>query len=228
MPQVDPRIAAGTATLLDRRGDELGAGATHLGWKAGFGAPAALEKLGTDRPLVGYLTHERLLADRAEVSLTGWTNPVLEAEVAVHLARPLGAGATREDAIAAIGGLAAAIELADLDPPPSEVERILGGNIFHRHVLLAETVDYRDTSALHATVSRDGDAVASTSTPHALTGELGAVLASMADTLAAAGGAMAAGDVVITGSVVPPVPLGPGEWLVAVAGLGEVTVRVTP
>lgn len=228
MPQLDPRIAAGTTTLLDRRRRELDGGATHLGWKAGFGAPGALEKLGTDRPLVGYLTAERRLAPGAEVSLTGWTTPVLEAEVAVHLARDLGAGATRDEAVAAIGGLAATIELADLDVPPTEVEQILRGNIYHRHVLLAETVPYRDTSALHASVSRDGDEVASTDTPDALTGELGSVLASMADTLAATGGAMVAGDVVITGSVVPPVPLVPGDWLVALAGLGELTVRVRP
>jgi 2-keto-4-pentenoate hydratase len=69
--------------------------------------------------------------------------------------------------------------------------------------------------------------VAATSDPEALTGELGFVLASMADTLAASGAVMAAGDVVITGSVVPPIPVAAGSWRVVADGLGEVSVGVS-
>jgi 2-keto-4-pentenoate hydratase len=51
------------------------------------------------------------------------------------------------------------------------------------------------------------------------------VLASMADTLAACGAVLRAGDVVITGSVVPPLPVADGErWQVVAPGLGEVAV----
>jgi 2-keto-4-pentenoate hydratase len=225
---VDPRIAAGTARMLERRRRELDDGATHLGWKAGFGAPAAQEMLGTDRPLVGYLTRERLLGDGATLSLAGMTQPVLEAEVALHLADDVPAGADAAEALAAVGTVGVAIEVADLDAPPVDVEQIVAGNIYHRHVLLGPQVAVRVTSTLTAVVRRDGVEVARTDDPEALTGDVARVLASMADTLAATGGTTAAGDVVITGSVVPPVPLVPGDWAVTFAGLGQVTVRVRP
>jgi 2-keto-4-pentenoate hydratase len=41
---------------LTLRQARLDAGETSLGWKVGFGAPAALERLGLDAPLVGFLT----------------------------------------------------------------------------------------------------------------------------------------------------------------------------
>ena len=54
------------------------------------------------------------------------------------------------------------------------------------------------------------------------------MLATTASTLAAAGGALRAGDVVITGSVVPPVPVAAGEaWQVSVPGRSGVEVRLT-
>ena len=225
---MDPRIAAGTTRMLERRRRELDDGATHLGWKAGFGAPAAMERLGTDRPLVGYLTRERLLDDGATVSLDGMKQPVLEAEVALHLAHEVPAGADAATALAAVGTIGVAIEIADIDGPTDDVEEILAGNIFHRHVLLGPEVEVRITSDLGAEVERDDTVVARTDEPEALTGDVAGVLASMADTLAKTGGTTAAGDVVITGSVVPPVPLSAGLWAVTVTGLGEVTVRVTP
>ena len=225
---MDPRIAAGTTRMLERRRRELDDGATHLGWKAGFGAPAAMERLGTDRPLVGYLTRERLLDDGATVSLDGMKQPVLEAEVALHLAHEVPAGADAATAASAVGTIGVAIEIADIDGPTDDVEEILAGNIFHRHVLLGPEVEVRITSDLGAEVERDDTVVARTDEPEALTGDVAGVLASMADTLAKTGGTTAAGDVVITGSVVPPVPLSAGLWAVTFTGLGEVTVRVTP
>ena len=69
-----------------------------IGWKVGFGAPAALERLGLERPLVAPLPEEGLLADGARVDVSGWITPLLEAEVAVYVGR----------------GRGVAIELADL------------------------------------------------------------------------------------------------------------------
>ena len=225
---VDPRIAAGTTRMLERRRRELAGGATHLGWKAGFGAPAALERLGTDRPLAGYLTRDRLLADGATVSLGGMRQPVLEAEVALVLARDVPPGATAAQARAAVGQVAVAIEVADLDVPPVDVEEIVAGNIYHRHVLLGPPVEPRETGDLAAVVQRDGTDVARTDDPTALTGDVAAVLASMHETLSACGTGIAAGDVVITGSVVPPIDVAVDEaWTVSFEGLGQLSVSFT-
>ena len=225
---LDPRIATGTTRMLAAREAAHDAGAGHLGWKLGFGAPAAMATFGTDRPLVGFLTRDRLLPSGATVELGAWTKPVLEAEVAAHLGSDLGPGATPAEAIAAVTGWSVAIELADVDVPPQDLEEVLAGNIYHRHVILGPVVAERPAD-LVVTVSCDGSPVVHTATPEALTGELGRVLASTASTLATCGASLCAGDVVITGSVVPPVDVsGGGAWHVVARGLGEVSVELTP
>lgn len=226
MGELDPRIARGTASMLAARAHAIAGGAEPLGWKAGFGAPAALTALSIDRPLVGFLTHDRVLPSGASVDVTSWTKPMLEAEVAAHLAADIGPGATPAAALAAVGGWTVAIELADVSFPPEDIGEILAGNIYHRHVVLGPVVDSLP-SALAFAVLRDGQEMASTTDPEALTGELGFVLASMADTLAACGAGLRAGDVVITGSVVPPVPVENGSVWVSDAGeLGTVRVQL--
>ncbi|WP_148571281.1 fumarylacetoacetate hydrolase family protein [Nocardioides caldifontis] len=226
MSDVDPRIVRGTERLLEVQCDAVDKGAERLGWKAGFGAPSSLASLGTDRPLVGFLTRDRLLPDGGSVDVSGWKRPVLEAEVAAHMGADLGAGATAAEALAAVGGWSVAIELADVDRAPDDVEEIVAGNIFHRHVLLGPVVGQRPEPLVFV-VTSDGVEVARTAEPEEITGELGSVLASMADTLAACGAGLRAGDVVITGSVVPPIPLdGEASWLVDAEGLGRIGVRV--
>lgn len=226
MTQLDPRIAGGTARMLALRDQMIAEGAEPLGWKAGFGAPAALAKLGIDRPLVGFLTRDRLLPTGATVSVADWTRPMFEAEVAAHLSSDIGAGASPGEALAAVGGWSVAIELADVSFPPDDVGEILAGNIFHRHVLLGP-VEASLPSPLAFSVLKNGEKVAATSDPEALTGELGFVLASMADTLAACSAGLRADDVVITGSVIPPIAVEDGtSWLTDAEAAGQVTVTL--
>src|SRR5438874_1761339 len=121
----DARIIRGMQSQLAMRRQLMSAGAKHLGWKAGFGSRAAMERLGTSSPLFGFMLDRNLVEAGAAVSLAGWKRPVFEAEIAVYLG-----------AQASIAALAPAIELADLDPADAGVEEILAGDIFHRHVLL--------------------------------------------------------------------------------------------
>lgn len=223
---LDPRVAAGTTRMLAARSSALSSGVEALGWKLGFGAPAALTSFGIETPLVGFLTRDRLLASGSSVDVSGWTAPKLEAEVAVVLGRPVSGDASPAEALAAVSGWAVAIELADLDPPPTDLEEVLAGNIFHRHVLLGPVVDELPAD-LSFSVSCDGAEVVATSDPFALTGDLGSILASAASTLAACGAGPSAGDVVITGSVVSPIDVGAGgSWHVSAPGLGEIAVTI--
>jgi 2-keto-4-pentenoate hydratase len=178
-----------------------------IGWKVGFGSPAALERLGLERPLVAPLPASGRLPDGATVDVAGWTAPVLEAEIAVWVGR----------------GYGVAIELADVDVPPDGVAAILAGGIYHRHVLLgppvATTID-----GVSARVLRDGEEVAATDDPTALTGALDFVLESVE---LHAGRPLRDGEVVIAGSVVPPVPVAPGQhWLAELLPLGTLQVRI--
>lgn len=66
-------------------------------------------------------------------------------------------------------------------------------------------------SGIRARVSSGGEEIASTDDPTALTGELVAVIAHVAGLLAAFGETLRAGEVVITGAVVPHVWPVPGQ-----------------
>jgi 2-keto-4-pentenoate hydratase len=179
---------------------------------------------------VGFLTDAGLLADGAEVSLAGWTAPALEPELAVHLARDIGPQDSAEQARAAIAGVSAAIELADVDPPPSDPQAILAGNIFNRHVVLGPLHEGRtDGAGVAARVTRASDEVARTDDLHALPGDPMEVLCLTAELLGACGERLRAGDVVITGSVVPPLAVGPGERIeVDLGPLGALSLSFSP
>ena len=215
---------------LARRRRALEAGEGALGWKVGFGSPPAMERLGIPAPLVGYLMDSARVAPGAAVPVAGWTKPVAEPEIAVHLAAHVEPGSTREAAARAIGGLGPAIELADVDREPDDVETILAGNIFQRAVALGPVDASRaggTIEGLEARVYRNGDEEASTRDVESLTGELVALVAHVADVVAAFGETLRAGEVVIAGSVVPPLSVRPGDQIrFELAPIGDVAVRL--
>lgn len=203
----DPRIARGMRAQLGLLRKRLRDGDALLGWKVGFGAPAAMEKLGINAPLVGFLTQRARLESGATVSLARWKIPAAEAEIAVQMRADLAGGADRDAAKAAIAGVGPAIELADVDFPPDDVKAILSGNIYQRHVILGACDPSRAgcvLDGLTARISRDGAEVARTSDPQAATGELVDIVRHVADVLAAFGHALRAGEIIITGSITPP------------------------
>jgi len=226
----DPRIRAGMSAQLARRRARIAAGETPLGWKVGFGAPAAMQKFGLDAPLVGFLMRSGLLACGEMVSLAAWVKPAAEAEIAVHMGRDLAAGADRAAAAAAIAAFSPAIELADVETPPEDVAAILSGNIFQRHVVLGAPDPRRaggSVAGLTAAVHRRGSEIARTGDVEALTGDLVDIVRHVADLLAAFGERLAAGEIVITGSITPPVFLDRDDAALAfdLDPVGGVSVR---
>jgi 2-keto-4-pentenoate hydratase len=226
----DPRVARGMRLQLEERRRRLAAGDQPLGWKVGFGAPAMLQRLAIAGPLVGFLTQKSRVQSGAVVSLTGWTKPVAEPEIAVHIGRDVPAAADSESTIAAIAGISPAIELADLDSPPEDPERILSGNIYQRHVVLAGSGPARvpaGADRLTCRVMRNGTECARTSDPQANTGDWLDIVRHVADVLAAFGERLRAGEIIITGSVVPPLTIEPEDTSIAfeVDPIGRVDVR---
>ena len=75
---------------------------------------------------------------------------------------------------------------------------------------------------------RDGEVVAATDTPEELTGEIVEIVRLTGELLAASGERLRAGEVVITGSVVPPFGLTPGQTIVAeLPPLGSLSVTLS-
>jgi len=228
----DPRIARGMQTQLSRWRERLNAGEKALGWKVGFGAPAALEKLAIKAPLIGFLTDRALVSSGTTLSLANWKKPLAEPEIAVRMGSDLPAGEDRDAVKRAIKGIAPAIELADLDSPPDDVERILAGNIYQRHVVLGPC----DTSragcvldGLTGRILRNGIEAARTSDPQANTGDVIDIVRHVADVLAACGEQLRAGQIIITGSIVPPLWVEAGEAVeFQLEPLGGVSIRFAP
>ena len=225
----DPRVQRGLRAQLELRRRLLQDGAERLGWKVAFGAAQVQETLGIDAPLTGFLTTRSLVEPGATYSIDGWTKAALEPEIAVHMGRDLGAGATREETEAAIAALGPAIELADLDRPLEELEAILAENIFQRAVILGEPDPDRaggSASELRARVTTDGSEVAATNDPEGFAGSVVEIVGHVAELLAAFGESLQAGDVVITGAVVPHVWPSPGEHVAyELSPLGRIDVR---
>ena len=210
----DPRIARGMEKQLGQRRARIAAGEKPLGWKVGLGAPPAMERLKIKAPLVGFMMQRSLLPNRVTVPVGSWTKPVAEPEVAVYMGKDLPGGADRATTVASIAALGPAIELADLNPPADDVEVTLAGNIFHRHVILGPEDKSRAGAkfdGLIGHVFRRGALAAKQDKIESLIGEMIGIVQHVAGTLSAYGEKLSAGDVIITGSIVPPPFIEPDE-----------------
>lgn len=205
---IDARVKRGMQVQLDARRDRLIAGERPLGWKVGFGAPAAMSALDIDKPLLGYLLHSGVMASGSALPYADFTKPAIEPEIAVYLGADVAGGSDAATIEAAISALGPAIEIADVSFAPAEgVEKILAGNIYQRGVVLG-AVDERRAGArltgLTATIRRDGVDVEAPDDLESNTGRILDIVAVVADTLAEMGELLRAGQLIIVGSIVPP------------------------
>jgi 2-keto-4-pentenoate hydratase len=237
----DVRLIEGAARQRDARAQLLEDGAQHLGWKAGFGTAAARLTLDISVPLIGFLTDRTLLVPQPDEGPTmpvgTWTRAIAEAEIAVRLGSDLSPGVSAEEALAAVASIAPAIELADIDitPAADAVSDILAGDIFHRAVMLGaarETPGGWPTGELRAHVVHESAEGAITEVDvedvEAGPGTTAEVLQACARAAALVGPGLRAGDVVILGSVLPPVPMAPGDRFVhTLLGAPRISVVTT-
>jgi 2-keto-4-pentenoate hydratase len=206
-------VARGLERQLRARGELIAAGRAALGWKAAFGAPTFLERFGLSGPVIGFMTDASLLETGCKVDVSAWSRAVAEPEVAAYLSDDIQAHSDESAVRSAISALGPAIELADIDLPLDDLEEIVAGNIFHRHVILGDRDRARERGrldGLEARIRLGGDEVARTDRLEELTGRLVEVIAHLAKLLGEHGERLRAGDVVICGSVVPPITLTPG------------------
>ncbi len=222
-----PGIQAGMRRMLAARADILASGGDVLGWKLGFGAPTWLEKFNLSGPLVGYLPAARSRPSGSTVSCEGWARAVAEPEIAVYFGSDVDDPSRADEAIS---GLGPAIELADVNPPPEDIEETLAGNIFHRAVILGSPdagLRPADLGGMRARVTKDSEPLADTDDLQSLTGNLVDIVRHAAGLLAMAGERLRSGEVIIAGSVVPPIAVTPGTEIVyELSPLAPISVRV--
>jgi 2-keto-4-pentenoate hydratase len=222
-------VRAGMERLFERRRRLLEEGAEPLGWKLALGPPAAREPLGLAGPVVGFLTGATELASGASCAVGAWTAPRLEPEIAIFVGASVPPGAGPEQAATAVAGLGAAIELADVDRPPAELEDVVAGNIYHRRVVLPADppAPGLPTGPIAVDVRRDGEPLAATPDAEATVGSLADLVAYVARYLAEFGAELRSGELIITGSTVPLIEIRPGERVRSeVAGANAVEVSL--
>jgi 2-keto-4-pentenoate hydratase len=157
---------------------------------------------------------DAVVASGSTISFAGWKKPAAEPELTVYLGKDLAPGADRQTITAAILGLGAAVELADVDHPSDDVEGTLARNIYQRHVILSgcsNTYAGGNLSGLNARVFHKGAEIASTPNLDALTGEVITNVGHVADLLGQFGETLRGGQIIIAGSITPPIWVSPGE-----------------
>ncbi len=228
---MDERIARGMGAQLKLRRQRLDGGDGPLGWKVAFSAPEIQQKLGIDGPLVGFLTGGAQVCSGATLPLSDFTKLAVEPEIAIHMGADLAAGSDRETARHAIAGLGPALEIADLTFAPTDVEKILAGNIYQRHVIFGELDRSRAGARLdgmRGRVARQGVEIANTLDLEANTGNLIDIVRHVADTLAQFDQKLRAGQAIIAGSIIPPMWVDePEEIEFTLEPIGSVSIRFT-
>jgi 2-keto-4-pentenoate hydratase len=226
----DVRIAKGMRAQLAMRKRRFEEGAKQAGWKVGLGAPVVMAKLGLAMPLVGFVLDRALLPVNAAISVAGWQKPVAEAEIAAFIGRDLPGDADLQAVRSAIAALAPAIELADMDCPMDDVEAVLAGDIFQRHVVLGPPDEMRAGARLDGLTGRlrrSGEDMVVPANLEENTGEVVRIVQHVARVAAALGDGLRAGQFIICGSVTPPMFLQPDETAIewTLDPIGRAAVR---
>ena len=162
------------------------------------------------------------------ISLDGWKKPAAEPELAVYMGKDLSPGADRETASDAIEALGPAIEIADVTNPPEEVEQTLACDIYQRHVVIGKKDRTRAGGILNDLRCRVSCGEREIEVPEdiqTLTGELIEIVQHTANILGAFGEKLRAGEILITGSMTPPISVSAGDKIdFTLSPIGSISV----
>ena len=224
--EIAPRTEAEGAAVQRALAHRAGA-ASPGGFKIGATAKRMQEYLGLSGPAAGFMAVGNLYRSGTTVRFADFIRPGVECELAVRLARDLPPGpCTREQAADAVGELFAGIEIVENrygELLELGVPTLIADQVFHAAAVLGEpgTANWRtlDVGTLRGRLIVDGhqrdEGVGAD-----LMGDPMNCLAWLAgSSVAEAFGGLKAGQVVMLGSVTPPV------WLTAPA---SVTVDFSP
>ena len=204
------------------------------GFKIGATGRRMQAYLGVDGPIAGFMRDADVYHGHAELSYGDTVNPGVECEVAVRLARDLPPACTQEQALAAVGDFFAGIEIVENrygDLEALGTPTLAGDQMYHHAAVIGDghDIDWRalEIGALAGRISVDTGAADEGVTSDLLGHPLNGLAWLAGSSIAAAFGGLKAGQVVMLGSVTPPIWLnGPATVTVAFPPLPAVTVRL--
>ena len=204
------------AVSLDFLSRRLEDGERVVGKKIGVTSKAVQDMLGVHQPDFGFLTDWMHVEGDIDVDAKGLIAPRAEAEIAFILKDSLnGPGVTAEQVIAATQSVIPCFEIVDSriqDWKIGIVDTVADNASCGVYVLGQERLDPRDFDLpnLHVAVSKNG-APLSEGYGHAVQGDPAQAVAWLANTLGAYGVTLDAGDVILSGSLVPLAPALKGD-----------------
>ncbi|MCX7056913.1 MAG: fumarylacetoacetate hydrolase family protein [Pseudomonadota bacterium] len=214
--------------VLDRR---LAAGEKIVGKKIGVTSKAVQDMLGVHQPDFGFLTDRMWIADGGTVEIGAtMIQPRAEAEIALILKSALrGPGVTPADVLAATEWIAPCFEIVDSRIRNWDIgilDTISDNASCGVFVLGAARVDPRqlDLAALKVTVWKN-DEFLSAGEGSAVQGSPLASVAWLANTLGRYGVSLDAGEVILSGSLVPLESAKPGDcFRLELHGIGSASL----
>lgn len=216
----------------------FGAAGAPVGWKIAATSPAGQAHINVSGPLAGRLFAGRMHGDGHEASLAGNAMRVAECEIGFRMARalpPRPQPYAADAVLAAVASVHPAIELPDSrfrDFTSAGEAQLIADHACTNDFLfgpglpaderLLQLADHRvealrNGSERHAGYGRN------------VLGDPLNALVWIANELSAQGLGLAAGEIVITGACVPPIPVQPGDTVEADYGwIGRLGVRFAP
>ncbi len=215
------------ARMVERR---VAAGETIVGKKIGVTSKVVQDAVGVFEPDFGQLTSAMALADGAAIDMATLIAPKAEAEIAFVLKRDLkGPGVTATDVLAATDHVRACFEIVDSRIENWDIkilDTVADNASCGVFVLGPDKVDPRDVDLALAgmAVEKNGELVA-TGVGAAVQGSPVNSVVWLANTLGRLGMPFLAGEVILSGSLGPLIPVVKGDALsVRIGGIGACRV----
>lgn len=215
--------------MLDRR---LEAGETVIGKKIGVTSKAVQSMLNVHQPDFGYLTDKMAYSQGQEMPISEHLiQPKAEGEIAFILKKDLmGPGVTNADVLAATDCVIPCFEVVDsrIENWQIKIQDTVADNASCGLFILGDkAVDPRkvDLMTCGMVVEKNGSVISTGAGAAALGSPVNSV-AWLANTLGEFGIPLKAGEVILSGSLVPLEPVQPGDFMsVSIGGMGSATVR---
>ncbi len=232
-PDIAPRrLADGIAAQIAVA--RLSGAHPPAGFKIGATARRMQEYLGLPGPLAGFMAETGLHGSGSTLSFQSFLHPGVECELAVILAQDLPPGpCSNAQAAAAVGEVMAGIEVVENRYGPLDVlgsSTLVADQVYHAGAVLgAPDPDWRglDLQGLAGSVSVNGQERGAGTGADLLGDPMAALAWLAASEEAKAFGGLRAGQVIMLGSVCPPIWLdGPAEITVQFASLPAVTLSL--
>ena len=217
--------------LLERR---IAAGEKVIGKKIGVTSKAVMNMLNVHQPDFGYLTDRMVVSTGEEMPIsTQMIQPKAEGEIAFLLREDLsGPGVSNADVLRATEGVMACFEIVDsrVRDWQIKIQDTIADNASCGMFVLGDRLvrpEDVDLTTCGMVVEQNGEVVATGAGAAALGSPVNCV-AWLANTLGEFGISLKAGEVILSGSLVPLLPIKAGDNMyVSIGGIGNASVRFT-